>query len=295
VPFAVVALDFDPVLRLGGLAVRLDTLVAAIGVLLALFAAAATARATPALRDEGTDEASLRLDDLLFVVLAAVPGALIGGRLGYALLHLDYYRANPGALLDPGRGSLELTLAVVGAGVSGVYGARMLSEPAGRWLHVAALPTLIALGVGKVSMALGGRGQGAPSSADWATRYVGDAGWRAVAPEVGSHPSQLYEALGIGVVALIVVALGAGGFFDRRNGLAWLVAVAGWATVRAAVATTWTDPAVLGPLRAGQLICLVVVLGSAAAGLWLSRRRARAVEAANAEPSWPDPGTRPRF
>jgi len=35
------------------------------------------------------DVASLRVDDLFFVVLAAIPGAVAGGRIGYAFLHLD--------------------------------------------------------------------------------------------------------------------------------------------------------------------------------------------------------------
>jgi prolipoprotein diacylglyceryltransferase len=295
VPLAVVALDFDPVLRLGGVAVRLDTLVAAIGVLLAILIAALLARSTPAKGDNPWLHRPLRLDDLLFVVLAAIPGALIGGRLGYALLHLDYYAANPAALIDPGQGSAELLLGVVGGGVTGLYGARMLSERAGRWFHVAAVPTLVAVGIGKVSMALGGSGQGAASTADWATRYVGPGPWGSLGPDVGAHPAQLYETAGVGVVILAVVALSAGGFFDRRDGTAWLVAVGGWALVRAVVATTWRDASVLGPMRAEQLLCIAVLGGSAAAALWIRRSPVRAKEPVLDEPHWPDPETRPHF
>ncbi len=294
-PFAVVALDFDPVLRLGDVAVRLDTLVAAVGVLLAIVIAAVLARLTPATGDNPWLHRPLRLDDLLFVVLAAIPGALIGGRLGYALLHLDYYAANPGALIDPGRGSAELLLAVVGGGVTGLYGARMLSERAGRWFHVAALPTLVVVGIGKVSMALGGGGQGAASAADWATRYEGPGPWGSLAPEVGAHPAQLYEAAGIGVVILAVAALSRAGLFDRRDGMAWLVAVGGWAVVRMVVATTWRDAAVLGPLRAEQLLCLAVLGGCVATAWWIARRPLRAHDPVLDGPRWPDPETRPHF
>ena len=35
--------------------------------------------------------ASLRADDLIFIAVGVVPGAVIGGRIGYGLLHLDYY------------------------------------------------------------------------------------------------------------------------------------------------------------------------------------------------------------
>jgi prolipoprotein diacylglyceryltransferase len=286
VPLAVVALDFDPVLRLGGLAVRLDTLVAAAGILVALLVAAAVARTTPPAPRPSESASSLRLDDLLFVVLAAIPGALVGGRLGYALLHLDYYAANPVAIVDPGQGSLELTLAVVGGGLSGLYGARMLSESAGRWFHVAALPTLLALGIGKLSMALGGAGQGAPSTADWATRYLGPGPWGSLAPDVASHPAQLYEAVGIVVVALLLVALGAAGSFDRRDGTAWLVALGGWAIVRTAVASTWRDALVVGPLRAEQLISPAVLVGCAVMAIWLWRRPAPSGRGARPRRCW---------
>ena len=53
-------------------------------------------------------------DDLAFIAVGAVPGAVVGGRLGYGLLHWDYYGSSPRALFDPAVGSLELGLGVVG-------------------------------------------------------------------------------------------------------------------------------------------------------------------------------------
>src|SRR5215212_10151792 len=166
-------LDFDPILRLGSIAVRLDALVAAGGVLVALIVGAILAWRQPE---------EVRPEDLLFVALAAVPGAVIGGRLGYALVHLDYYRLNPGAILDPSQGSLELTLAVAGAALTAGYAARILTGASGPWFRLAAVPTLVVLGVGKVSMALGGRGQGVPGSEPWATWYAGPGPWGSLSP-----------------------------------------------------------------------------------------------------------------
>ena len=40
----------------------------------------------------------LRPDDLLFIAVAAIPGAVAGGRIGYLILHYDYYSANSAAL-----------------------------------------------------------------------------------------------------------------------------------------------------------------------------------------------------
>ena len=71
----------------------------------------------------------LRRDDLILIAFGVVPGAFVGGRLGYGLIHLDYYRANPSTLGDPGQGGLALTLAVVLGTLSGLAVARLLAAP----------------------------------------------------------------------------------------------------------------------------------------------------------------------
>jgi prolipoprotein diacylglyceryltransferase len=271
VPLAVIALDFEPVVRYGDNAVRLETVGLALAILVALLLAAAIATRTPAGRSAPDAGPNLRLDDMVLLVLAIVPGAVAGGRLGYGMLHLDYYAAHPAAILDPGQGSLELSLAVVGGALTGIYAARLIGERVAHWLDVAALPLLVAIGLGKVAMALGGRGQGAPSDAPWATSYVGDRAWASLAPAIPSQPSQLYEA-----IATLVVLIVVGVLLWRRpfpgNGLAFLVALGGWAFARALIAATWRDPPVIGPLLAEQLLCLAIVAGCLVAWARLTKR-----------------------
>lgn len=261
VPSAVVALDFDPVVRYGDNAVRLETLALSAAILLALLLAAALARRSTA---------RLRLDDMVLLVLAIVPGAMAGGRLGYALLHLDYYAVHPAAILDPGQGSLELSLAVMGGALTGTYAARLIGERVGQWLDVAALPLLLAIGLGKLAMALGGRGQGAPSDAAWATSYVGDRAWASLAPAIPSQPAQLYEGIATLILLFALAVLHWRRPF-RRSGLAFLVALGGWALARAVIAATWRDLPVVGPILAEQLICLAIVAGCLPVGARLTR------------------------
>jgi prolipoprotein diacylglyceryltransferase len=295
VPLAVIALDFEPVVRYGDNAVRLETIALAVTILVALLAAAAIARRTPVDGPETTDPIGpndptprLHLDDLIVLVLAIIPGAVAGGRLGYALLHLDYYAAHPSSIVDPGQGSLELSLAVIGGALTGTYAARLIDVRVGRWLDVAALPLLLGIGLGKAAMALGGRGQGSLSDAAWATSYVGDRAWASLAPAIPSQPSQLYEA-----IATLVLLLALGVVLWHRpfaqNGLVFLVALGGWAVVRAVVATTWRDTPVIGPLLAEQLICLAIVAGCLVIGTRLARPAfALPLGPASAEPgvSW---------
>ncbi len=252
VSFAVIAFEFDPYLRLDRLAVSWETLGLAVTVLLALVASAMLAR-----------RRGLRLDDLLYIGLGIVPGAIIGGRIGYVLLHADYYSANPGAIFDAGQGSLQLSLAVVGGTLTGMYVARLIEAPAGRWLHVAAIPLLLAIEGGKLTMAWGGRGQGLPSLDGWATAYLGPGPWGSLAPALPSIPSQILEGLGTGLIGILLVVLLFAGAFARGDGRLFLVGAAGWLVVRFVVAGTWRDPEVLGPLRADQIMSLVLLIGVA--------------------------------
>ncbi|HEV8489346.1 MAG TPA: prolipoprotein diacylglyceryl transferase family protein [Candidatus Limnocylindrales bacterium] len=261
-PIAVVALDFDPFLHLGDRLVRLETLALAAGILVAFLLAARIARGTAIGDQPGAPSGrSFRADDLVFIVLAAVPGAVVGGRLGYGLVHLDYYAGHPAALLDPGHGSLQLGLAVVGGALSGACATRLLGERAGGWLDVAALPLLVAIAAGKVAMALGGSGQGLPTDAPWATSYLGAGPWGSLAPELPSHPAQLYEAGATLLVLVGAVGLIASGEFGRRDGRLFLAVLAAWAVARAIVAATWRDPPVVGPLRADQLVSIGIAAG----------------------------------
>ena len=191
-PIAVIAFDFDPVLRLGDVTIRWQTVALAATIFVALCLAAGVARRT-----------TMRPDDLLFVVVGIVPGAVIGGRIGEVLAHADFYQSRLGSILDPGQGTLSLSLAVAGGALSGAIVARLLGTPVRAWLHIAAMPVLFGIAFGKLAMVLSAAGQGVPSELAWATAYLGPGPWSTLAPEIPSHPSQVYEA----IVALAVLAL----------------------------------------------------------------------------------------
>ncbi len=286
-PTAVIAFDFDPLLRLGGdLAVRWQTVALALAILVCLAAAGVAAK-----------RAGLRTDDLLYLAVGAVPGAVVLGRLGYAIVVPDAFAAGPLAFADPAVGGLELGLGVVGGMVTGAAVAGVLGAPLGRWAHLLAIPLLALLAAGKLTMALGGAGQGAPAVVTWATAYGGPGPWGSLAPDIPSHPAQVYEAGATLVVVLVLVVATSVGAFRARDGSRLLVAVAGWTLARAAITTTWRDPLLFGPLPAGGVLAIAIGGGALVAlvmlTVWLPRRR-RSLAAAEV-PAWPDPEARPRF
>jgi len=270
---ATIVFDFDPYLVIGDRAVRWETLGVAAAVLLGLVAIALAAGRPPAAPAPEPPAAGLaaqaatrrlRRDDLLFIVLGAVPGAVILGRAGYGLLHADYYAASWRALLDPAQGSLELGLGVVGGTLTAAYVAALLDAPLGRWLGVAIGPLLLVLGLGKVAQAFGGSGQGASFDGPWATAYLPPGPWGSPGAELPAHPAQLYEA-GATLAALAVLALLARtGPLRRSDGRLFVAGLGLWAAGRAAAAAAWRDAPVAGPLNAGQLLAGAIALGCAA-------------------------------
>jgi prolipoprotein diacylglyceryltransferase len=297
----VIELAFDPIAEIGEVSVRLETIGYAAVIFLALVAAAMFARRTPldmerpiSDHDADGEPNHLRADDLLYIAVATIPGAVVGGRLGYALTHLAFYQANPAAVLDVGQGAFELTLAVAGGLLTGSIVARMLGSPIGRWLHAAVLPLLFALGAGKLAMVLGGSGQGLPFDGSWATAYVSPGPWGSLAPALPSHPAQVYEALTSLVALLVVMVAMVLGVFARRTGTAFLLGIGLWAIGRAIVATTWRDPSVAGGLNADQVltlafagIALAALAVMVAAGRSRERRRQVAEAGGAADPGSP--------
>ncbi len=309
---AVIEFTFAPIAQVGPWSVRLETIALAVVVFVGLVLAVRIARTTPvdvhrAASDRlpPDDEPNhLRSDDLLFIAIAAIPGAVAGGRLGYMLLHLDYYTANQGAIFDMGQGAFELSLAVVGGTLTAAIVAGLLGAPVGRWMHALILPLLLALAAGKVAMVLGGDGQGVPWDGRWATAYLGPGPWGSLAPALPSHPSQAYEAFGAVVVILLLSTLLTLGRFERRAGGAFLLGIAMWAVARAIVAATWRDPVVAGPLNMGQVLALAVAGGMLVLlvvhTIVLRRRPLEPVVAPTSDelddpssPHWAEPAERP--
>ncbi len=269
---AVLTVSLDPVLRISDTtSVRYETIGLAIVLFLGLLLAARIGSITPA-HGPSVPAPGLRVDDLVFIIVGAIPGAIFGGRLGYVIDHLGYYVANPAAIADPAQGGLTLTLAVPFGILSGGLIARLLGAPVGRWMHALPLPLLFVLAAGKLVGLLGASGQGAPTDLPWATAYRGPGPWGSLGADLPAHPSQVYEAIAIGLVILVLALASRISFIARRDGAALFAALGLSAVARFVVAFTWRDPAIIGPFRTDQLLELGVLL-VAIAGL-VERRRA---------------------
>ncbi|HUG48114.1 MAG TPA: prolipoprotein diacylglyceryl transferase family protein [Candidatus Limnocylindria bacterium] len=257
-----IALDFDPLLRLGGFDIRWQTL----GVAVALLAGVGLAA-------RGRGRAALPLDDMAFILLAAVPGAVLGGRLVHGIVFWEFYSAAPARLLDPAAGSLSLLGAVLGGALTAAAMARLLRAPVRRWADSAAVPLLVALGLGKLAQLLGGSGQGLPFDGPWAVAFVGPGPWISAIPAMPAHPAQVYEGLSLLIGAGLLGILGRPRLTGRAGWL-FVCTLTVFLLGRLIVGFSWRDEPLVGPLNAEQLLALLG-LAAVALGLAVSARRAR--------------------
>ena len=268
VPLAVFELSFDPQLHLGAVVVPLRAIALAVVIALALivFTRAVRARA-----------GAVPAGDIAFVVLAAIPGAVVGGRLLHGLDFHAAYGLDPASLLDLGRGSLSLAGAVMGGALTSAYVCRQLGGRVGTWADAAAVPLLLAIGGGKLAMLLGGAGQGLPWGGRGGVAFLGDGPWGSADAAIPAYPTQVLEGcwalLGIPVVLALERRLGRDG--RAGQGLVLLVAVAWWLAGRAAVAVWWRDEPVLGPWGIEGVIAIVVAVTALVLIVVTLRRRPR--------------------
>ena len=274
-------LSFDPTIHVADLVIRWQTVGVTVALLIGLTVAAVYGAGILRTARDGN---ALRLDDMVYIILGVVPGAVVGGRIVHALVFWEAYAADPVRLIDVSAGALSLTGAVIGGTLSGYYIARLIGAPVGRWADAAVVSLLVVLGLGKFAQLLGGSGQGAPSDAAWAVAFGGPGPWVSPLPGVPAHPSQVYEGLWL-LAALPVAVLWLGSrralwakrhgdqavAVDRGGGL-FLAFLLWFMLGRVVVGFSWRDDPVVGPLNVEQVVATISIVVLAGVGLYVRGR-----------------------
>lgn len=139
-------------------------------------------------------------DSLLTVVLCAIVGVILGGRLGYVLVYGDgYYFSHPAEILAFNNGGMSFHGGLIGALLSGIIAARFTGIPYLTLADMGCIAAPIGLFFGRCANFVNGELWGAPTSLPWGVVFGGTAG------AMPRHPSQLYEALLEGAVLFCVL------------------------------------------------------------------------------------------
>lgn len=209
-------------------------------------------------------------DDEAFVMLTAVFGVILGGRLGYVAFYgAGVYWREPLRILQLWDGGMSFHGGLAGILLAGVFVSRRLRVPYLTLCDIGAIAAPLGFGLGRlanfVNDELWGRVSGVP--------------WAMVFPNGGPlprHPSQLYEALLEGGVLLAVMLVLSRRDRPRGELTGWILTL--YALFRIFV-EFFREPDVqigflTGGVTMGQLLSLPVLAG----GAWLlvrARKRAR--------------------
>jgi phosphatidylglycerol:prolipoprotein diacylglycerol transferase len=218
--------SIDPIaIAIGPLAIRWYALAYVAGLLGGWFIARRLA-ARANLWGTLTQPTATDVDDLIVWVAL---GVVLGGRIGYVLFYnFRSYLDDPAEIFAVWRGGMSFHGGFLGAILAILLFARSRGLNGLTMLDLAAVVTPIGLFFGRIANFINGELWGRPAP---------DFPYAVVFPHAGPvprHPSQLYEALGEGLILLVVMALAARRFGFRRPGLIGGIFVLGYAVARIA-------------------------------------------------------------
>jgi len=247
--------QLDPVaIRLGPLAVRWYGLAYVTGFVVAGFVLWWLARRW---------KLGLTGDDAVTIVLAAVIGVVIGGRVGYFLFYGGSAMwSDPFSVLRIWDGGMSFHGGLAGILIAGVVAARVLDMP---WLTICDLGTVgapVGLFFGRLANFVNAELWGRTTDVPWAVVFPN-------AGTAGRHPSQLYEAGLEGLLLFAVLFWLAMRVPPRPRGIIFGVFLAGYALARILVEFFREPDAQLGFIAGGVTMGQLLSLPVLAVGIWL--------------------------
>lgn len=139
-------------------------------------------------------------DSICVILICAMVGVIIGGRLGYVLFYnFEMYAANPLEIFNFSHGGMSFHGGFVGALLAGIVAAKIIKMPYLTLVDLAVIGVPLGLIFGRVANFINGELWGAPTGLPWGVIFGGIAGMEP------RHPSQLYEALLEGVLLFVVL------------------------------------------------------------------------------------------
>ena len=206
-------------------------------------------------------------DDVLDMVLWAVPIGVICARLYYCVFYWDLYRDNPISMLYIWEGGLAIYGGVIGGALTLLVVAKAKKLPAAVLLDLAAMAVIIGQFCGRWGNFMNREAHGAVTDCFLKMGLV-----EANGETVYYHPTFLYESVWnlIGFIGLHVYSK-----HRRFDGEMFLLYMAWYGLGRSWIEGLRTDSLYLFStgIRVSQLLAIVFFAGSAAAIVWIRVKR----------------------
>ena len=183
-------------------------------------------------------------------------GMLVGARLFYVTVYFpEYFLANPSHILEIWRGGMSFHGAIIGGAFGVALYCRFKKTTSVPLLDLITLWTPLGLFFGRIANFLNGELVGTPSSLPWAVIFPSIDG-------IPRHPSQIYEALGEGLILGLLMYI-TNLKYPLGSGRLIQVFLIGYGSIRLFIEQfRMADPQLgrfLLGLSMGQILCLIMI------------------------------------
>lgn len=186
-------------------------------------------------------------DDLIDLLLFAIPSALIGARLYYVIFSWDYYKENLDQILNFRGGGLAIHGAIIAAIIVGIIFTKKRSLDFWQIADIAAPSLILGQAIGRWGNYINQEAYGTPTDLPWGIIIDG----------VKVHPTFLYESIGNFVIFIILL------WYRKKtrvSGEVFLLYLILYSFIRFLVEGLRIDSLMLGPIRMAQLVSISAII-----------------------------------
>ena len=190
-------------------------------------------------------------NDILDIVLVALPMAIVFARLYYVAFEWDFYSANPDKILAFRDGGLAIHGGVIGGLIGGFIVCRFKKLNFGDLADMASMPLILGQAIGRWGNFINQEAHGGPTDLPWGIMVNG----------VKVHPTFLYESIwNVLVFIFLVITFKKRKFYGEHLVKYMMLYSVG----RFFIEGMRTDSLMFGPFRVAQLVSLLLIVAGAA-------------------------------
>lgn len=196
-------------------------------------------------------------DNMMDIVLIALPSAIIGARLYYVLFNLSYYSSHPLEIINIREGGLAIHGGLIFAFIAAYIYKKRKNINFLKYADAAAPSIIIAQAIGRWGNFFNQEAHGGEVSYDFIKHFPAFIQKGMYIDGVYYHPTFLYESIWNLIVFVVLMILVRK---VKKDGVAFFTYVGLYSIGRCIIEGLRTDSLMLGPIRVAQLVSLTGVL-----------------------------------